>query len=316
MMMMHKRAFTLLEMLLAMVITTIIVAAIAGSSQIMFRTANLSQTAPASGAVVARSAVDRIAEDLKLATSIPEQSASALTVTVPDRNSDSTPETIRYAWSGVAGEPLTRQYNNESAVSIATNVTSLNFRHVVRTVGPTPPPAPVEGAEQLFVGSDALALLVADSGVKSTTGTSQYFKPSLPSNAVSWKITRVKFQIKRSGTSTGNAEFSVMPAGSGNTPTGSAIDTGSVNLATLTANQATWVEVAFSNAGGLSPEDGVCLVSSTSSTSVTYNSRYAAVALSIGGYFSTRSASTGNWSAGNSLQSLQVYIYGTVTTQP
>ena len=40
--------------------------------------------------------------DLQLATGFTERTTKAATFTVPDRDGDSKPETLRYAWSGVA----------------------------------------------------------------------------------------------------------------------------------------------------------------------------------------------------------------------
>lgn len=60
--------------------------------------------------------------DIQLAQSFSENTTTAVTFTVPDRNGDNNPETIRYAWSGNAGDPLTRQYNSGAVVTVAENV--------------------------------------------------------------------------------------------------------------------------------------------------------------------------------------------------
>ena len=49
--------------------------------------------------------------DLEFALAFSEKTDHALTFTVPDRDGDFISETIRYAWSGTPGDPLTRQYN-------------------------------------------------------------------------------------------------------------------------------------------------------------------------------------------------------------
>ncbi len=60
--------------------------------------------------------------ELQYAQSVTEQTVTAITVTVPDRDADSNPEEIRYAWSGTPGEPLTRQYNGGTAANAAEGV--------------------------------------------------------------------------------------------------------------------------------------------------------------------------------------------------
>src|SRR5579871_1618127 len=51
--------------------------------------------------------VATFSSDLFAATAVSEMTANSITFTVPDRNGDGNPETIRYAWSGNAGDPLT-----------------------------------------------------------------------------------------------------------------------------------------------------------------------------------------------------------------
>ena len=56
-----------------------------------------------------------------------------MTFTVADRTGDSAADTIRYAWSGVAGDPLTRQINAGTAVTVAANVQSLQLSYDSRS---------------------------------------------------------------------------------------------------------------------------------------------------------------------------------------
>lgn len=70
-------------------------------------------------------ALDRMNADLLCATSITELTPTAITVTVADRGHGAAgPETIRWAWSGRAGDALTRQYNGGTAQTMAANVSA------------------------------------------------------------------------------------------------------------------------------------------------------------------------------------------------
>jgi competence protein ComGC len=127
--------FTLLEMALSCVIVGVIMLAIVstmaigreGLSGSAILTANASQ-----GSQV----VQMITLDVSLATAITEQTATSITMTVPDRDGDGQPETIRYAWSGVAGDPLTRQYNGGTAATLADNVYQFNLTYLIKTLTP------------------------------------------------------------------------------------------------------------------------------------------------------------------------------------
>ncbi|MDD4889666.1 MAG: hypothetical protein PHU85_07020, partial [Phycisphaerae bacterium] len=72
--------------------------------------------------------------DLSLATSFTERTDRAVTMTVPDRTGDSQPETIRYAWSGVAGDPLTRQINGGPVVTIGPACYQFNLSYLLKTL--------------------------------------------------------------------------------------------------------------------------------------------------------------------------------------
>lgn len=78
--------------------------------------------------------LQRITADLSLAQSFSERTATAVTFTVPDRNGDGSPETIRYAWSGTAGDPLTYQYNGGTVVNLAQDVHAFDLDYLLKTV--------------------------------------------------------------------------------------------------------------------------------------------------------------------------------------
>ena len=88
-------------------ITSVILLACTSVLTIATRSMNNGARAATVQAVAGRTAADQMADDLKLALNFTEQTATAVTFTVPDRNGDAQPETIRYAWTG-AGAPLTR----------------------------------------------------------------------------------------------------------------------------------------------------------------------------------------------------------------
>ena len=59
--------------------------------------------------------------------SIAQQSATAIAFSLPDRNGDSVRETVRYTWSGTAGDPLMYQFNSKPAVAIAADARQFNL---------------------------------------------------------------------------------------------------------------------------------------------------------------------------------------------
>ncbi len=153
----RRRAFTLLELLFAMVAMTALMGGLASALMLASR-AIPDDASPAAVAIDAYYAADQIAGELFCARSFSERTATAITFTVADRDNDAIAETIRYAWSGTPGDPLTRQYNTATAVAVVDDVRLFEIRYDVKTVTRTPPPDSyyLTGARiALRIGADA-----------------------------------------------------------------------------------------------------------------------------------------------------------------
>jgi type II secretory pathway pseudopilin PulG len=128
---MHRRnAFTLLELIVSLASSIILVAGLAGSLYISNQA--LSGSANARQSLAASTVLRDLMADVSQANSITERTPRAITFTVPDRDGDLVHEVIRYAWSGVVGDPLTYQYNGSAAVNVATGVQAFNLSALTR----------------------------------------------------------------------------------------------------------------------------------------------------------------------------------------
>ena len=94
-------------------------------------------TTPAASMLEALSCMSDMSAELQYALAVTESTANALTVTVPDRSdADALPETIRYAWSGVAGQPLTRQLNGGAVLGVIASVRSFTVEYFPSAAAP------------------------------------------------------------------------------------------------------------------------------------------------------------------------------------
>lgn len=122
-----RSGFTLVELVLSMGIMSILLMGI--SSAILLA----SKALPSPNSVATRksdaaAALNQLSADLTCATAITELTDTAITITVADRGHGAAgPETIRWAWSGTAGAPLTRQYNGGTPATVASNVTAFSL---------------------------------------------------------------------------------------------------------------------------------------------------------------------------------------------
>ncbi|MBT3201555.1 MAG: hypothetical protein HN350_16760 [Phycisphaerales bacterium] len=116
-------------------ISTVIIAMImiAMTSVMMLAT----RTLASSGGDVALAAdvIDEISTDLNLAESFSERTSTAVTFSVPDRNGDGQPETIRYSWSATPGDSIMRAYNGGAEVAIADDVRHFSLDYILQTIG-------------------------------------------------------------------------------------------------------------------------------------------------------------------------------------
>ena len=254
--------FTLMELMISLSVMSIIMVGM-GSVLLVASHALPDANRITSRLNLASRVVNQMTEELQEARHIVEQTATAVTFTVPDRNGDGSPERIRYAWSGTAGAPLTREYNDSNAIPVLTDVNEfdLGYHLKMRTESYPGPPA-AESAEILLSssdGSDGSGIVI-----KKKYWAGQYFIPSLPAKAASWKVTRV--MLKQETTNINNAKFKVqlyLP-GSGNLPEGTELEQILINDEALPATPA-WYTYTFSTVSGLTPGQGLCIALTTSS---------------------------------------------------
>ena len=109
-----------------------------------------SSTSPTYAAILGYEAVGQMSTELAGALHITERTATAITFTVADRNGDGSPERIRYAWSGVVGAPLTRQYNGGGVVDVLADVQTFELGYDLKSVTEQYPGPVVEGAEAVL----------------------------------------------------------------------------------------------------------------------------------------------------------------------
>lgn len=309
----HPRAFTLIEMIISGVILALIMGTCASVLVLSARSrVTDSGSDPTSLAIATRSALDGFVSELKCANNITAKSASSITFTVPDRDSDGEQETVRYYLSN--GD-LCRSYNSFSGTVLSgCNTFSLSYTDKTGAL-----PVPVESAEQLLmsytVTPNALTAL------STTAWECQYFNPAaiMPAKAVSWKITKVQLELKRaSSTSTGTINVQVKSVDSTYKPIGSALATGSINVTTIPLTY-TWMDIPFSTpAAELSPGAGMALV--ITSSSATSNATVGGVITISPALTNMSECATANsgvsWSAADSTAALDFKVYGTITAFP
>jgi len=129
----HGKGHTLIEMLISISIISIIMLGL-GSVMLIASKALPDTGNPADTIITASVAAEQLESELKFAVTFSVRDANTVEFTVADRNGDDIPETIRYTWSGTAGDPLTRQYNGGTVFTVAEDVNDFFLDYHTKTV--------------------------------------------------------------------------------------------------------------------------------------------------------------------------------------
>lgn len=249
------RGFTLIEMVVSMTILAII---LSGTYSVVLLASRMapSRGSPQTCTLSGARTLEQLSADLAYAISVTDLRANSITFTVPDRTGDATAETLRYSWSGAAGDPLMYSINGSADTPIADDVREFGITAI--TITPTPPSAYSWGSEQLLASNNSLVNL--GSGIVTKTNWyGQTFLPVLASDARNWKVTRVRFQASQSGAATSTASVEIRTV-SGGLPTSTILDQATLTESTLPVLLAAWQQFTFANVPPMSRTTPACFV--------------------------------------------------------
>jgi len=247
---------TLVEMVAALAIVSILALGVGSAMLVASRAVDPDNRPRATHA--AAQAAARLIRELEFATAFTERTTHAVTFTVADRDGDAAEETIRYAWSGETGDPLTRALNGGTAVALLDDVRQCDLAYDLKSLTEQPDPTRNESAEQPLAAHE-VAGEARNFAVQNDRWVGQYFDPSLTAGALSWRVTRVLVKARIHGADKGVAGVQLrLPDGS-NHPTDIVLEEVPMYEDRLTDGYL-WQEFTFSHAGGLPPSRGLCLV--------------------------------------------------------
>lgn len=134
-----RPGYTLVEVVISLTSATILTAGLATSIAISSR----SLTGGGKALARAKSAEVQanMLADLNQATAFSARTATSVTFTVPDRNTDNLDETISYSWTGLPTAQLTYSYNGSAPATILNDVKDLQLTYSQRSIsGSSPAP--------------------------------------------------------------------------------------------------------------------------------------------------------------------------------
>jgi hypothetical protein len=312
------RGLSLAELAVSLVIVAVLAVTLASVMVMTGRAVALSATH--AGEAKVDDAAAAIASDQRFALSVTERTARSITFTVADRDNDKVPETIRYAWSGIAGDPLTRQLNGGAAVVVVPSVKKFNLSYLLATTPATPvSTVDAESAEvPLYVyesGSSA-------SAVSTLSWVGEYFKPDWASVAQgrtvsSWRVTRVEVMAAKPIGAIGTTPWKVKlyyPASATDLrpATAQLLEQQDLPVSSLvTSSTPAWVPpITFSVNSGLDATRGLCLVVGPQAFSPSGTVGFNAAGSGPAAAMLTSSNGGVSYNTPNASRSLRVRVYG------
>ncbi len=306
-----QAGFSLAEMVAVMIIMSVLVIAM-GSAMVLASKAIPRGTDQNALVIEASRVSDQIVEELRTAKYLTERAVNAMTLTVADRNGDGLPETIRYAWSGTAGDPLTMQLNGGALITVLDNIQQFDLTYDKMTSIETYPGPIVESAESELISNDSLTNF-SDTQVKNDYWLGEYFElATLPPDTISWKVKRVIFKAKQEGSVSGGTDVQLRLPTTNNLPSSTVVDQFNFLESDLTTTLQ-WHQVSFMNAGGLSPTQGLCLVFTSTDTVGTSRIEYQSGSATLLNSALVDSNDQGGTWTDYADKALQFYVYGTYT---
>ncbi|MCU0914913.1 MAG: hypothetical protein MUC88_10160 [Planctomycetes bacterium] len=253
----HPRwGFTLMEVVIATAATSVLLLGV-GSALLLASRALPDAHSPTARSVAAAQALEPMVAELQYALAIHQRSEHLIEFTVADRTGDGTPEVIRYEWSGAADAPLTRQYNGAAAVAVLAQVREFTLSYDLHAIS-TEVPQGNESAETFLTGHDSL-FYHHDYTIRATEWYSEYFRPALPADTLSWRVTRVRFSVRQAGVAGGGAHVQLQTSTVGGLPTGTVLEAKTIDEPLLPLLYFVQ-ELTFTQVSNLSPQQGLCLV--------------------------------------------------------
>jgi len=252
-----RPGFTLLELVVSTAVMSVLMVALGSVMLIAGRAVPQAQSTTGTMSAAA-AATEQMASELRYAATVNQQSSTMIEFTVADRSNDGLPETIRYEWSGTSGASLTRQYNAGTAVAVLSDVREFALTYDTEVLSKEIPQGNESAETRLLLYTSSWDY--GDYPIRDTERYAEYFFPTLPADAVSWKVTRVKFWTRASGLlGTGATEVQLQLPTAGNVPSGVIVDQ-SVLYEPILPFTYVLYEMPFTKAAGLSPSQGLCLV--------------------------------------------------------
>jgi len=132
----RRRAFTLVELVVSVAVMAVVMGAL-GSAMVIASRALPDGTSAVDSIMTAYDAAEQLTGDLSTAQTFSLKTTTAIEFQVADRTNDGIADTLRYEWSGTAGDPLNFSINDGTAATLVYDVQEFNLSYAGLTESTT-----------------------------------------------------------------------------------------------------------------------------------------------------------------------------------
>lgn len=217
----RSQAFTLLELVLALTVTTVLVGAL-GSSILIASQAIPAGDSPADQKIDTARLAQRMGDDLNACLAVLEANANRLTLVTSDQTGDGRVDRVTYAHTA-SGDAVTRQINDLTAETIIKEAVDLTLSYTWSQDQSSHPGGITWGSEVLLDAFEDAEGEGKHGNIEDDQWRGQIIDYTAPDDALSLDITRVEF-LADPRDDGGTTTFRLYAADGGDLPTGSVIN--------------------------------------------------------------------------------------------
>jgi prepilin-type N-terminal cleavage/methylation domain-containing protein len=243
--------FTLVELMVSMAVASILLGGVLSAITLASHALPDAES-PSRATTQGYHAAERIADELWVAQSFTQRSGTMVEFTVADRDSDTVAEIIRYQWSAVPGDPLTRQFNGGAFGAVLDDVHKFDLNYTTKQQTETSmTTVNSQGSETDLASFDSWAGIMPTQFFPAPANwMAQYLQIVPPAGATSLSITRVKLMMWSTifdPTATVSVAIHKPQTLGSPQPQATPIGTPAVRLTSSLSASAAWADFTFSD---------------------------------------------------------------------
>lgn len=307
----NTRAFTLVELAVALGVTSILLLSMGVALNMTVRAADTGVDG-LQAAADAQDGLNQLAADLAVANDV-RISGSNIRMNVEDRTDDGVDDGIEYNWDTTRGGPLTRSINGATELPLIADLRSMTITTLGRDAA-----VAIEGPETLLVqcdpgGSASLSTFSVDRN----NWASQYIRlTTLPASAASFRVTRVRIWLTGANNGSSNLSVSLCRVDGSGQPiiTGACTRTFPSNSIPRTAGNV--LEVDFSGCSPFAPTQALAILVQGSASNSAGDLTFATSGTRpFNAYYISSSDRGSTWTQPADTADIRFQLFGRVTTQ-